>query len=246
MQRNVYSILGFSLHASDGEIGKVREFYFDDQSWMIRYLIVETGNWLSYRKVLISPAALVKTSREDGSFPVNLTKDQIRNCPDIDTDKPVSRQQEVELFGYYPWQPYWDSGFYAGGPVDTPGSGHVIDQTMAREVKKEGKRRDDDLHLRSTHSITGYHIHGSDGEIGRLSDFVFDDQSWKLIYIVVTTKNWVGNHRVIIPVEVVTEIRYLDSEIRLNISMEKVKHSRVLNPAEFTNPEPRFENESLG
>ncbi len=246
MLRNVYSILGFSLHASDGEIGKVKEFYFDDQSWMIRYLIVETGNWLSYQKVLISPTAIVKIPREDGSFPVNLSKDQIRNSPDIDTDKPVSRQQEIELFGYYPWQPYWDNGFYTCGPMETSGSGPVSDRTISLEINKDDRRADDDLHLRSTRKVTGYRIHAEDGEIGHVVDFIFDDQSWKLTYIVVITKNWVGNHRVIIPVEDVKSISWPDSEIRLNISMEKVKHSRILNPSEFTHPEPKFENELLG
>jgi uncharacterized protein YrrD len=246
MQRNIYSILGFSLHASDGAIGKVKEFYFDDQSWMIRYLIVETGNWLSNRKVLISPEAVLKTYREDGSFPVNLTQNQIRNSPDIDTDKPVSRQQEVELFGYYPWQPYWGSGFYAGGLMDTSGSGLVINKTISKEADKDNKHEEDDLHLRSTHSITGYHIRATDGEIGHVSDFIFNDQSWKLIFIVVNTKNWIAKHRVLIAVEDIKEIRWLDSEIALNISMEKVKHSRILNPHEFTNPEPEFEKESFG
>lgn len=246
MQRNIYSVLGFSLHASDGLIGKVKEIYFDDQTWMIRYLIVETGSWLSNRKVLISPTALMKSSREDGSFPVNLTKDQIRNSPDIDTDKPVSRQQEVALFGYYPWQPYWGSGFYAGGLMDTSGSGLVIDKAISTEADKNDKHADDDLHLRSTYKITGYHIHATDGEIGHLTDFVFDDQSWRLIYIVVNTKNWLAKHRVLIPVEDIKEIRWLDSEICLNISMEKVRHTRILNPAEFTNPEPEFEKENFG
>jgi uncharacterized protein YrrD len=246
MQRNVYSVLGFSLHASDGPIGKVKEFYFDDQSWMLRYLIVETGNWLSNRKVLITPTALVKTLREDGSFPVNLTKEQIRNSPDIDTDKPVSRQQEVELFGYYPWQPYWGSGFYAGGLMDTSGSGLVIDKKMFKESDVDDKHANDDPHLRSTYKLTGYHIYAADGEIGHVSDFVFDDQSWKLIFIVVNTKNWVAKHRVLIPVEDIKEILWLDSEIRLNISLEKVRHSRILNPHEFTNPKPEFEKESFG
>jgi len=97
MEHNINSLLNYRMEGTDGVIGEVEEFYFDDQTWGIRYLIVKTGGWLSGRKVLISPAALVKADWQNGLFPVNLTKKQITDSPDIDTDKPVSRQQEIAL-----------------------------------------------------------------------------------------------------------------------------------------------------
>jgi sporulation protein YlmC with PRC-barrel domain len=97
MKRNINSLIGYSIEATDGKIGTVKDFYFDDETWTIRYLVVETGNWLSGRKVLISPVALIKKNWSNGLIPVNLTKEQIQNSPDIDTDKPVSRQQEAML-----------------------------------------------------------------------------------------------------------------------------------------------------
>jgi hypothetical protein len=104
MKRSIKSLIGYTLHAADGEIGKVEEFYFDDQRWTIRYLIVRTGSWLLGRKVLISPQALGTTDWDNRAFPTTLTKEQIRNSPDIDTDEPVSRQQEERLYAHYPWQ----------------------------------------------------------------------------------------------------------------------------------------------
>jgi uncharacterized protein YrrD len=232
MQRNLYSILGFSMHASDGEIGKVKEFYFDDRSWQIRYLIVETGSWLSGRKVLIPPVALLPSTREDGSFPVHLTMDQIRNSPDINTDKPFSRQQEVELFGFYPWQKYWDDGFHAEAFLSTP---ELPTDKLNHPIY--------DVHLRSTGKITGYHIHAADGNVGHVSDFIFDDQSWKLVYLVVNTRNWVGGKMVLIPVEDIREINWLSSLVHLNISIDKVKEARILDENEFTIEKSIFERE---
>src|ERR1700682_3161111 len=109
MQLNINSLLGFSLSATDGEVGKVDEIYFDDRNWTIRYLVVKTGHWLSGRKVLISPLAFDRSRWKDGTFPVNLTKEQILNSPDIDTDKPLTLQHTESLNEYYLWQPFIDN-----------------------------------------------------------------------------------------------------------------------------------------
>ncbi len=115
MKRTIKNLMGFTMGATDGEIGKVKDFYFDDVTWTIRYLVVETGNWLSNRKVLISPEALLQVDWANETFPVNLTKEQIKKSPDVDTDQPVSRQHEMELYTHYPWTNYWGGGIWAGG-----------------------------------------------------------------------------------------------------------------------------------
>lgn len=115
MKHSVKSLIGFTMGATDGEIGKVKEFYFDDESWVVRYLIVDTGNWLSGRVVLISTQAIVNADWENKVFSVNLTKEQIKNSPDINTELPVSRQEEIKLQKYYPWVQYWGGGYYGGG-----------------------------------------------------------------------------------------------------------------------------------
>lgn len=129
MERNVNNLIGNNLDATDGEIGTVKDFYFDDQTWTIRYLVVNTGSWLSGRKVLISPNALLKHSWESGIFPVGLSREQVRNSPDIDTEKPISRQYEQELADYYPWEPYWGTGFYPGPVWGVIPSTPLIDPT---------------------------------------------------------------------------------------------------------------------
>lgn len=231
MERNVKSLINYSIAATDGTIGEADEFYFDDQSYKIRYLIVKTGNWLSGRKVLISPATVSKQPWKNGIFSVNLTKEQVKNSPDIDTDKPVSRQQEIELYGHYQWQNYWGSGFYAGGSMGL-GMGlemgmpfPVVDEKVLTEADKKDNRIDDDIHLRSTATITGYHVHATDGEIGHVNDFIIDDQTWQLISIVVDTTNWFGGKKVVIPIANIERIEWASDMIYLAINKDAVDHS---------------------
>src|SRR5205809_6020840 len=101
---------GYSIQATDGEIGHVAEFLFDDEKWTIRYLVVDTGGWLPGRRVLISPIALGETDWPGHRLHVKLTRQQVEESPVIDTDKPVSRQHEVSYYQYYRWPYYW------GGP----------------------------------------------------------------------------------------------------------------------------------
>jgi uncharacterized protein YrrD len=229
MERNIKSLIDSRIAATDGIIGEVKEFYFDDQSYRIRYLIVKTGSWLSERRVLISPDALNKHPWENGIFPLNLTKEQVKNSPDIDNDKPVSRQQEIELYGHYQWDDYWGSGFYAGGSMGLGmGTGMPfpeVDQKVLTEADKKDKRTDDDIHLRSTEIITGYHIHATDGEIGHVSDFIINDQTWELMFVVVDTANWFGGKKVLIPVANIKRVEWESNLIYVDIDKAAVDHS---------------------
>jgi hypothetical protein len=158
MERNINSLIGYCMQATDGEIGEVVDFYFDDETWLIRYLVVKTGNWLSGRKVLISAAGLAPTDIKPDLFPISITKEQIRKSPDIDTDKPVSRQQEAMLNQHHFWENYWGSGSY-GGEMGIPNRLPVRIKEIDRDPKE-------DIHLRSIAEVDGYTIHASDGEIG--------------------------------------------------------------------------------
>jgi len=225
MKRSVKSLIGYTMGATDGEIGKVKEFYFDDKTWTIRYLIVETGNWLSGRKVLISPEAILTPDWENEVFPVNLTKRQIKNSPEIDTEKPVSRQQEIKLYGHYPWKNYWgDESFGLGMPVS-------MFQVLQRdEAFPDDKESDDDPHLRSTKKVAGYSIMATDGEIGNVEDFIIDDSNWKLDFLIVDTGNWFPGKKVLISPKWIKEIKWDTSTVIVNASVELVKNSPEYEP----------------
>jgi sporulation protein YlmC with PRC-barrel domain len=239
MLHNIKSLLGFKMAATDGNIGEVKEFYFDDKTWAVRYLIVETGNWLSGRKILIAPQALLVPDWEEEVFPVNLTKEQIKNSPDIDTDIPVSRRQEIELYGHYPWRSYWGSGFFAGG-FGGYASPPLIDEEIIQETDTANDHADDDPHLRSTERVSDYHIHATDGDIGHVKDFIIDDETWKITGLVIDTHNWIGGNKVLIPVRHINEIKWEDFKVYVDLSTEAIKdleafHVSELNEAVKTN-----------
>lgn len=226
MQRNISSLIGYSLAAADGEIGKIEDFYFDDQSWTIRYLVVKTGGWLFGRKVLIAPQAIVSQQPWlDHTVPVNLTVEQVRNSPEIDADKPVSRQQEIELHQYYPWLNYW-----GGGGILYPGSdtlmsdGNLVPVNDAEHADHQSNNQRGDPHLRSTDYLTGFRINAADGEIGYIDDFIIDEQSWKIEYLVIDTRKWLTGRKVLIAPKWVGKVQWQESMVLADLSIETVKN----------------------
>ena len=211
MLRSVKSIKGFQIEATDGRMGKVDGFLFDDEKWIIRYLVVETGPWLFGRKVLISPAALGQPDWGSSSFPVFLTRDQVKDSPDIDLDKPVSRQREAELHQYYHWPPYW------------PMMVGAVEQSRPKPV--EG-----DTHLRSTSEITGYHVRAVDGRIGHVEDFIADDQAWVIRYIVLDTKNWLPGKKVLINPDWVSSFNWGSGTADIDLDRKMIENSPEFVP----------------
>jgi len=229
MKRTTKNLMGFTMGATDGEIGKVTDFYFDDVSWTVRYLVVETGNWLSNRKVLISPEALLQADWDNETFPINLTKEQIKQSPDVDTDQPVSRQHEAELYAHYPWTNYWGGGLWAGD-VGTAGmmmpiSSEPMEEAVGNSKKSAEPQPNDDPHLRSAKNVQGYNIHALDDSIGDVEDFIIDDTNWTIHYMVVDTGNWFPGKKVILSPDWIKEINWENSKIMVNASAEQVKNS---------------------
>ena len=214
----VKTITGYTLDSLDGEIGKVNEFYFDDKHWTIRYMVADTGNWLPGRLVLISPYALVEATRKERHVEVNLTRKQIENSPSMDSDKPVSRQFEEAYYGYYRWPAYWDGPYEWGVYPD-----FVRDSDQWRECARGEKRWDS--HLRNTGEITGYHIQGADGEIGHVDDFVIDDATWTIRYLVVDTRNWWPGKKVLVSTRWVDRVSWSESKVFVSLSLESIRQS---------------------
>jgi len=228
MKRSIKSLIGFTIGATDGEIGKVKEFFFDDKSWMVRYVVVETGSWLNGRKVLLSPQALLAPDWENGVFPVDLSKEKIRNSPDIDTEQTVSRQHEIEMYEYYPWTKYWGGGIWGGG-MDVSGLMSEVHEPLielaGNNSGTDTKDADGDPHLRSTRSVTGYAIRATDGKIGNVADFIIDDHTWRLHFIVGDTGHWFPGKQVLIFPGLIEKIEWDTSEVILNVTELDVKES---------------------
>ncbi len=226
MQRSINSLVGFTIGATDGEIGKVEEFYFDDTTWTVRYIIIKTGGWLTERKILISPEAILHKDWDSEVLPANLTRKQVEDSPDIDTDKPISRQQEDELFAYYPWQSYYDAGLYGEG-IGMMGIFPLppILEASAEEVNKQSEKPKIETHLRSTHELKGYAIHATDGEIGDVTDFLFDEDAWNITFVVVKTGSWFSKKKVLLSPAWIKEVKWNMQEVTVDVTMDKVENS---------------------
>ena len=220
------AINDYAIAATDGRLGTAIDLLFDDASWLVRWMVVDTGNWLSGRKVLLPPSVLGHPDSTRREFAVRLTMQQVKGSPDIDTDRPVSRQMETDVYDYYGWSPYWGTGFYMGGygympaPLASPSP-----ESRRREEDRAAQRRDDDPHLRSIAAVTGYHIHASDGEIGHVEDFLVEDGDWSIHYLIVDTKNWWPGKRVLISPRSAREIEWTHKRVHLDVDRQTVKDS---------------------
>ena len=238
------TLKGYTLDSLDGEIGKVKEFYFDDQHWTIRYLVADTGNWLVNRQVLISPHALVTINKEEHHITINLAKKQIEESPSLESDKPVSRQFEENYYEYYGWPMYWD-GPYLWGSFYTPYMVRNYDKLSEsthyentwnphlrstirnhEELRKFTQDEDTwDPHLRSTQYVSGYHVQAMDDEIGHIEDFVIDDETWTIRYLIINTRNWWPGKKVLISPQWIESVSWGESKVFVNLSRETIKES---------------------
>jgi len=234
MLRHSSAINGYAIEASDGDIGAVSDFLFDDATWLVRWVVVDTGNWLSGRKVLLPPSVLGRLYANNRVLAIKLTKQQVKDSPEIDTDRPVSRQMETSVYDYYGWSPYWGSGFYMGGYGYMPGSGMASPYLGARRREQEianAHADSDDVHLRSVEAVTGYHIHARDGEIGHVEDFLVDDADWSIHYLVVDTKNWWPGKKILVSTRSAGEIDWRDKLVNLDVDRQRIKDSPAYDPS---------------
>ena len=224
MLQCVKDLEGWVIQASNGAIGRVAQFYFDDQEWVIRYLVAETGGWLIGRKVLISPIALAGFDADHRSLLVDLTTQQIENSPPLATAKPVSRQYEVDYFRYYGWPFYWSGpalwGGYANPTLIPPMS---RSETLARGEPIQ--QEEPNPHLRSTKEVTGYAIRVRDGEIGHVEDFILDEESWSIRYLGVDTKNWWPGKKVLVPPSLCERIDWVAQTLTLQLFRSQIRNA---------------------
>jgi len=245
MLNAVSSLKGFEIQAKDGSLGTVSDFLFDDSTWKVRWMVVDTGRWLTGRKVLVHPAAVVSAEYGARELNVALTKAQVQDSPGILQDRPVSQQMQNDLYGYYGWDPLWGGGMFGGGmyggsmygggmgaiasPLSAPA---YFGNAAVREAERVGTDLDEgDPHLRSIHEVTRYHVHATDGAIGHVQDFLIDNASWGVRYLIVDTSNWwVGQHVLISPYAV-KSVDWSERHVRLDLTREKIKSSPSWNPS---------------
>jgi PRC-barrel domain protein len=233
MLRSMTDLKGFTIGATDGDMGHVEAFYFDDTSFTVRHLVVKTAGWLSGRKVLVSPIALRDVDWDGRRINVALSKGQVEQSPPIDAEEPVSRQQEVEYYGYYGYPFYWAGPYLWGAyqyPVPPTGARSSLEQEERPASWSE--RKDGDPHLRSSGNVIGYHIAATDGDIGHVEDFLVDDTTWAIRYMVVDTSNWWFGKKVLVSPGWIAGVDWNDSKLHVDMTREQIKNAPEYDPSE--------------
>jgi len=253
MLRTLNDLKGYAIHATDGNVGHVTDFYFDDEAWVIRYLVVDTGNWLSSRKVLISPIAIGNPNWTEKLLPVSISKEQVKNSPDIDTEKPVSRQYEMQYLGYYGYPFYWGGvGLWGGGiypNLMTLGYSGLMATTQDRNPEEmedyarieEAMHENDDPHLRSCKAVMDYHIHALDGDIGHVQGLLVDEETWAIRYLIVNTSNWWLGHDVLIAPKWIRDVNWQEATVSVSLTRQAMQDAPTYNSAEQLTREQELE-----
>jgi hypothetical protein len=221
MLRAVNDLKGCSIGARDGAIGQIEDLYFDDERWTVRYLVVDTGGWLTGRRVLVSPWSVRAVDVAGKTISVDLTREQVENSPSVDTQEPVDRRYEVEYSRYYGYPYYWTGPLAWGGeayPLMAPG-------TAAAAPPIDRLDLEGDRHLRSASAVTGYYIQATDGDIGHVEDFLVEDRSWAIRYVEVDTRNWWPGKHVLVSPDWITRVDWHDSKVHVDLTREAIKNS---------------------
>lgn len=242
MLRQSQDLQNLAIVATDGAIGDVKDLYFDDETWTVRYLVVDAGTWLSSRKVLMSPISVGKPDWAAKELPVSLTREQVKNSPNIDTEMPVTQQHETDYLDYYSYPYYWGgTGLWgnAGHPnMLLPGYGGFGSATAIREetdyaqARAEARQHDQNPDLRSCKAVAGYHIEASDGEIGHVQGMLIDEESWAIRYLVVSTSNWWLGHDVLVAPQWIESVNWADKTVSVDLTRDALKEAPSYDPAE--------------
>jgi uncharacterized protein YrrD len=218
MLHKVKDLRGDKIAARDGEIGQVDQVYFDDQDWRVRYIVVDTGGWLSGRKVLISPVSIDRAKSSENAIAVGLSREQVKHSPSIDADKPVDRQYEEAYARHYGISLYWAPPEEAAMPaVERSGE-------RARQLR-QAERKAGESHLRSSGEVIGYSIHAADGAIGHVDDILVDDRNWAIADLVVDTRDWLPGRKVRVPPSAIDDIDWESKEVRIRMRRAEVERA---------------------
>ncbi len=220
MLYNANDLRGFKLEALDGDIGKCEDFLFDDQHWTIRYMDARAGNWFTGTRVLISPVSLGEPDWDGQRFPVNLSREQIKNSPAITEDQPISRQYEASYYQHYGYGYYW-----LGNDVWGAGASPYLLQETAIAQDDEPVQPDGDTNLRSVKAVTDYSVTVNDERIGKVDGFLVEDGTWAIRYLVADTGKWLSHHRVVLPPALIKEISWAEHAVAVSVSKEALEQA---------------------
>jgi hypothetical protein len=228
MLRSLNEIKNYTLLARDGEIGRSKDFLFDDQHWTVRFMVADTGDWLPGKQVLVSPVSLARPDWVSGRIPVNMTKEQIEEAPMLDEHAPVSRRHEQSIYHHFGWPFYW-TGPGEWGPAMIPSI--LAQQKRERSRPRSPEEEHETAHLRSLREVVNYQIHASDGDLGHVEDFIVDDEHWTIRYMVIDTRKWLPGRLVIIAPAWVRLVSWEEKMVSVDLTKNQIRESPPFDPS---------------
>jgi stress response protein YsnF len=242
MLKSINEIIGYTFFAKEDDVGKCKDLLFDDQLWTVRHMVADTGGWLVDKKVLVSPVMIQKTDWQTQRIFLDITKEKLEKCPSLLEDEPVSREHERKMAQVLNYPYYWaDDGLWGHAAYPAVMT-HIPEESALKvdeEILEERQEQDrEENHLRSYQEIKGYDIEASDGNIGHVEDFILEDKTWALRYVVVDTRNWLpGGKKVLFSLNWVKKVSWEKSTFFLDISKTQVENSPEFDPEKPVNIE---------
>lgn len=214
------TIEGSKIEATDGRIGSVETFLFDEEQWVLRYIVAHHGFWIFGRTVLLSPVSVRGTLDDGTSIRVGLSKDQIRNAPAAELARPISRRKEEQFHRYYQIPVYWGGSGLWGSAMTPMEAGTV---TYEPDPNKEPlDAAEEEYHLRSTHELEEYRLDTADGKAGTVAGFIIEDTTWAVRYLRVETERSAGGGSLFISPHWVDSISWIERKITLDIARDRL------------------------
>ena len=243
----VSGLIGCEVHANDGAVGAVKDFLFDDQTWKLRWVAVNAGDWLAGRRVVflhpsaIAPLVLppkpklpMMSQGETLTLAVDLTRGQIEAGPHAHQDNPVTRDMEGLLYDYYGWDPYWGASHF-GGAVLANVESKIVEGAARRTVEAQTPPLDGADHLHAVTEFKGYAVHAADGDIGHVENLLADDSNWDIRYLVIATRNWWPGKIVQLSPYAVKDIDWFAEQVNMNVTRDQVRSAPAWDPLAMMN-----------
>ncbi|HSE32947.1 MAG TPA: PRC-barrel domain-containing protein [Pyrinomonadaceae bacterium] len=228
MLRQIRELGTYRLHATDGDIGHLEQFYFDDRDWKIRYFVVDIGTWLHGKKVLMSPSAIIGVDAPTKTINAAFSKQQVQESDDVDRHKPEGLEEPHDYSLYLGW-PYY-LGLNALNDFD---HGPLPDKEHDPQKGKTSEysyRQACDEHLRSSKIVSRYHVMAVDGEIGQIEDGIVDDQTWTIQYVVSTVRNWWSGKKVLLPTEWILWVSAAEGNVYVSLTRNSIATAPSFDP----------------
>jgi hypothetical protein len=249
MLRSLRDLLRYDVDASDGACGTVRDFYFDDAAWCVRYLVIDTHKWLPGETILLSPACIRELHADSHRIAFELSRHDIEQRPHVPVELPIPREDEKRLSDYYQWPVYWSAspgrppmpaatgqaGIQPTGPMTGATAGGLPPTGPRPRPTGASGAGGPAATLRSFATFEGMTVQATDDVIGRLHDLIVDSECWEVRYGVVETGGVLHHRTVLLALGWVQHIDWTGRTLAVDLTAGQVEGSPEFDPAEPVN-----------